>query len=168
MSQFTTEDILRLLEESDGPQSLDLGNADLRGIDLSGDTLQRIMRELGIEGGAPVWYAFPVELRGWVRSPGINLHGAQLDRADLRDANLSGAYLRDADLLEARLSGAKLVRADLREADLQRADLTAADLRQANLAGANLRGAKLDGADLREAILDGAILTDASMEKVVR
>jgi hypothetical protein len=59
----------------------------------------------------------------------IDLSGANLSDANLRDADLSGANLRGANLSDANLSGA--------------------DLSGANLSDANLRGANLSGADLR-------------------
>jgi uncharacterized protein YjbI with pentapeptide repeats len=83
-----------------------------------------------------------------------DLRGANLRRADLRDANLRGANLRRADLRDANLSGADLSGADLRRADLFGADLFGADLRDANLRGADLRRANLRRADLRRADLD--------------
>jgi len=63
--------------------------------------------------------------------------GANLWRADLREADLRGANLWRADLREADLQGA-----DLQEANLQGANLQGADLWRANLQGADLQGAK--------------------------
>ena len=61
-----------------------------------------------------------------LRAPGIDLGGADLSAAYLRDADLSAAYLRGADLSGADLSGAYL-----RDADLSGADLSGAYLRDA-------------------------------------
>jgi curved DNA-binding protein CbpA len=82
-------------------------------------------RQLGPENGGP-----------------IDLHGVDLEGAELRNATLLGA-----DLSRARLTAADLVGARLSCADLTGADLT---------------DAVLDGADLDGAILEGAILIGAS------
>ena len=99
----------------------------------------------------------------------INLYGAYLVHAYLRDVDLTRARLRDAKLIGAILDGADLTGADLRDADLTGADLTGADLRDADLTGAQLDGAKLigarlDGAKLTGADLHGAILTEAGAD----
>jgi uncharacterized protein YjbI with pentapeptide repeats len=59
---------------------------------------------------------------------GLDLIGANLDRADLRKADLRGTNLSDASLVGAHLEGATFFRAILDRADL---------------AGAHLEGAKL-------------------------
>ena len=82
---------------------------------------------------------------------GATLTGANLFRANLRDADLAGANLRDADL-----TGANLFRANLRDADLTGATLTGANLTEANLRDADLAGANLFRANLRDADLTGA------------
>src|SRR3989304_5733604 len=110
MSQLTTEQLLLLIDEAEGPQSVALGGTDLSGIDLSGAHLQRLMSGMGLDG--PVWFARSMDLRGWVRANGVNLPGAQLDGAnpsgsDLSGANLEGAVLVDADLTGANLEGAR-------------------------------------------------------------
>lgn len=109
-----------------------------------------------------------------------SLRGADIWRADLREAELCGVDLAGAILVQAKLSGADLRRADLEKADLGGADLLpvfsdkfgtrATDLSMANLAGANLRDAKLvqavlAGADLRGAILRNADLRQADLSK---
>ncbi|MBE7561238.1 pentapeptide repeat-containing protein [bacterium] len=88
-------------------------------------------------------------------TPGADLAGAYLYRADLRGADLRGAYL-----WRAHLRGA-----DLRGADLTGADLRGALLTDANLRGADLLGALLTGADLTRANLRGADLTDADLTR---
>jgi hypothetical protein len=99
----------------------------------------------------------------------INLYGAYLVHAYLRDADLTRARLRDAKLIGAILDGADLTGADLSHANLDGADLTGADLRDTDLTGAQLDGAKLtgaqlDGAKLTGADLHGAILTEAGAD----
>ena len=68
----------------------------------------------------------------------INLSGANLSGADLRNTNLSGAYLYGANLSGANLSGAYLYGANL----------SGAYLYGANLYGANLSGATHNGKEL--------------------
>ena len=89
----------------------------------------------------------------------INLYGAYLVHAYLRDVDLTRARLRDAKLTGAILDGADLTGADLTGADFRDADLTGAQLDGAKLIGARLDGAKLTGADLH-----GAILTEAGAD----
>jgi hypothetical protein len=67
---------------------------------------------------------------------------------------LTGAYLVKAQLREVNLGGAELDKAKLHGADLNRANLLGANLRGANLPAADLRGADLTDADLEEAIAD--------------
>jgi hypothetical protein len=85
----------------------------------------------------------------------IDLFGANLHFAKLRDANLERAVLTDADLRFAILPGARLGKAVFLGADLADAHLDGADLRGANLRGADLKGADLTGVDLSDADLDG-------------
>jgi len=90
---------------------------------------------------------------------GVDLSGAYLWRACLREGDFRGAKFEDADLSDADLSGANFEDADLsganfEDANLENSDLRNTDLRGANLAGAYLVGAKLEGANLEGAILD--------------
>lgn len=73
----------------------------------------------------------------------IKEHGKKL-RVDLSGANLCGANLREADLSGANLIYASLHDANLGGADLSGADLRGADLSEANLCDVDLRGANLD------------------------
>ena len=94
---------------------------------------------------------------------GANLSGANLSKADLREANLNGTNLSNANLREADLSGANLNYADFRGADLSKAHIGHADLDSANLSSANLSGARLYGVNLIKADLKGANLRNAEM-----
>lgn len=94
--------------------------------------------------------------------------GAQLHRANLRQASAIGAFfagadLSAADLARANLMSANLARADLSFAYLIGAKLDLADLRLADLIGARLEGAALRAADLSGADLDGADLNSAEL-----
>ena len=71
-----------------------------------------------------------------------DLHRAQLQGADLREADF-----RWADLWEVNLQGSQLERADFRNAFLCYADLQGADLRDADLEDAKLTGAKIRRAE---------------------
>jgi len=90
------------------------------------------------------------------KCPECDLHGADLDLADLGGANLSDADLFVANLTGAFLSRANLFEADLTGADLSGANLSGADLFEADLEGAILTAANLTGADLERANLSSA------------
>ncbi len=99
----------------------------------------------------------------------LDLGGAQLQKANLRDAQLQGACLNNARLQGACLNNARLQGADLRGAQLQGANLSnaqlqGADLREAQLQGAGLVCAQLQGVDLLNARLQGADLRFAQLQ----
>ncbi len=99
----------------------------------------------------------------------LDLGGAQLQKANLRDAQLQGACLNNAQLQGACLNNARLQGADLRGAQLQGANLSnaqlqGADLREAQLQGAGLVFAQLQGVDLLNARLQGADLRFAQLQ----
>jgi len=86
--------------------------------------------------------------------------GANLDRANLREAHLEEANLREASLI-----GANLIEANLSGVYLRQANLTGADLHRVVLTGADLSEAILNSADLSRANLAGAYLLKASLSK---
>lgn len=88
-----------------------------------------------------------------VTSP-VNLKGA-----DIRGAALREAHLERASLFEAHLEGSVPWRAHLEGADLSLAYLERANLFEAHLEGADLTLTHLDGAFLRRAHLEGADLS---------
>ena len=147
MSEYTREEILKLIDENGGPEGLDLSGKDLSGIDLGRKAVETELEKAQerTPGEIPVWYS---ELKG------ANLHGAHLRGAKLQGARLRGANLQGADLGDANLQGA----------DLGDANLQGANLGSANLQGANLGGATLQEADLWDANLQGAHLTDANLQ----
>ena len=115
----------------------DLRRANLRGVNLNGASLRGAdLREATLRG-AILYRADHRE--------------ADLREADLSGANLYGANLRGANLYRVDLCGAILCEADLREANLRGAILYRADFCGADLHEAALRGADLRGANLREA-----------------
>ena len=96
----------------------------------------------------------------------LDLRGADLRHASLRDMDFSEADLRGADLRGACLTKDILVGTDLADADLRGACLTQADLTDAVAPRANLRGAKLHGATLTGARLPSACLSYAELPGV--
>jgi uncharacterized protein YjbI with pentapeptide repeats len=140
MSEFTTRQILDMIKENRGPNGLDLSDCDLRGIDLSWETVG-----IGLMS--------------------INLRGANLRGANLRGAILVDAHLEEADLQEANLDEVKLQRAHLEQANLTGAHLQDANLRKAGFEGAKLESAHLEDANLLEANLDQAFLREAHLDR---
>jgi uncharacterized protein YjbI with pentapeptide repeats len=177
LSEYTTRQILDMIEANRGPEGLDLSRKDLSGIDLSREAIKAELRKAlkSAPGATPVWYS---ESTG-----GINLEGARLSEADLGEADLTRANLFRADLWAVNLIDAKLIQANLIEANLgeaylweanlhganlcrahlARADLTEADLAETNLAKAGLRGADLTEANLAETNLARADLSGADL-----
>jgi uncharacterized protein YjbI with pentapeptide repeats len=157
MSKYTTRQILDMIEANGGPEGLDLSEEDLRGINLSRDTIQAELTRVREEDttAKPVWVS---DLTN-----GINLEEADLRGADLGGANLQEADLWRANLQEANLRVAKLQKADMGEAVLQRVDLMGANLQGADLGGADLHGADMWGADLQRANLVGVDLQKANL-----
>jgi hypothetical protein len=101
----------------------------------------------------------------------LDLRGAHLPRADLRDARFANADLSWALLLEAKMAGAQLEGARLMSARLSRADLSQAHMRMANfrhaaMYQASMEEADLRGADLSHANLVHALLRRAQLERV--
>lgn len=78
--------------------------------------------------------------------------------------DLSRALLVDLELRGVNLSGANLERAILRGTSLSRANLARANLRRADLRTASLRRARLDHADLSGAVLRFTSLAETSVQ----
>ncbi|MGB3292090.1 MAG: pentapeptide repeat-containing protein [Phormidesmis sp.] len=94
-------------------------------------------------------------------------HGCSQTK-DFRGLNLQGAYLqaadmRDFDLTDTKLSGADFKHADLRGSTLVRTQLAGADFRGVDLRNNNLTDANLTGTDFRESDLRGSILIRAQI-----
>jgi uncharacterized protein YjbI with pentapeptide repeats len=149
MTDYTREEILKLIEENGGPEGLDLSGKDLPGIKLSREKIVEEVEKARERAPdeTPVWYS---ELTGGVNLAGVNLQGtnlvdAKLQGANLINAELQGAYLGGVNLQGARLDGARL----------HGAHLDCADLREANLAGASLRGVVLKYCHLENVDLYG-------------
>jgi hypothetical protein len=144
LSDYTRQEILKQIEENDGPGGLDLSGKDLAGIDLGRDAIKAELerfRETKPDE-IPVWYSEKTE--------GINLKGAKLQRAALWFANLQRAELWEADFQGAFLWYADLKGASLLDVNLQGALLGQADLREADLFGADLQGSELSYSHLEK------------------
>ncbi|MCR8547018.1 pentapeptide repeat-containing protein [Salipiger sp. P9] len=116
---------------------------------------------------------------------GANLQGAMLRQRDFRGALFARAQMQGAKFRSAKLNGANFEYAALQAAQLnwadlrcvklnfaqfQVADLMRTDLREAELSciqaqGAKFRGAKLQGANLEQAQLQGADLRYVEMDE---
>jgi uncharacterized protein YjbI with pentapeptide repeats len=152
MSEYTREEILRLIEENGGPYGLDLSGKDLSFVDLGRDAILAELekaRERTLDE-THVWCSSFMRV-------GVNLEGANFQGAYLAGAHLQGAYLQGANLQEAFLGSVDLREAFLPGANLQNACLGHADLLEAQLGGANLQDA-----DLRDANLQGAKYNNAT------
>lgn len=94
--------------------------------------------------------------------------GADLRKAQLRDASFTRADLTKANFAEADAFRAKFYSANMAGAAFDRARIAEADFTEANLTGASfrnadLRGAKLIAADMRGADFTGANLRSADL-----
>ena len=94
---------------------------------------------------------------------GFCLWFIDLHKANLRKANLEGAELEYADLSNAELGGVNLSNVKLSEVDLSNASLNHADLSNAKLRLADLSGADLWRADITGADLSFVNLTNANV-----
>jgi uncharacterized protein YjbI with pentapeptide repeats len=183
MSEYTREEILKLIEENGGPEGLDLSGKDLSGIDVGMEAIKAELDARGsLESGElPVWlhvidresltFKFLKALQLIKADWGINLQGVDLSTSNLQEACLQGANLQGADLSgvnlrRANLDWANLQSAYLKYANCQEADLRGSNLQKANVRDANLRGARLSGANLQGAGLGDAYLQQAGLASV--
>ena len=112
--------------------------------------------QLEIEDG------FTLDLRG------ANLRGAHLRQCRLDRADLEWTHLTEADLTHASLAGARLAYADLSGATLKCADFQGstcrlAKINRAKAYGTNFAGANLDGTIWTRAELENARLSFATL-----
>ncbi len=130
-------------------ERLELAEADLAGIDLSGANL--------------MWADLTSADLGRAKLVAANLNQSTLTYVKLQDADLSKAVLRTATLRYAKLSGAQLVDADLVQSDLSGAILNGANFKLADLSMANLSNADLTDACLVLATLTNTDLSEANL-----
>ncbi len=147
----TVQDLLERYEAGERNFArIQLRQADLRGINLSGANLEQ------------------ADLRG------ANLIRANLSGSQLEDSYLNEASLDDANLDHCGLSRAILLKTSLINANLKRADLTKtylsgslllnSNLEEANLAGAYLSGVQIFGANCRKAYYTKSTYFDISLK----
>jgi uncharacterized protein YjbI with pentapeptide repeats len=162
MSEYTREEILKMIEEVGGPENLNLSGADLSGIDLSKEAIAPELQKVKALDAyrVPAWCS---EESGGINLQKVSLFKANLQKANLEGANLQEAILEEANLQEANLTGANLQEATLEDADLQRAYLWEANLQQAYVGFVDLQEASLDGANLQKAYVEAANLREASL-----
>jgi len=139
MSEYTREEILKMIEDVGGPENLDLSGKDLSGIDLSAEAIAKELERYQKQhfGQIPAWF----------------------------ESNTQGINLQNANLLGARLQGANLIKANLQQTDLRGANLQQSDLRLANLHKANLERASLQEAMLYRANLQEAVLVHVNLQE---
>ena len=124
-----------------------LAHADLRGIDLSGQSLAFVSLAHANLDGADL--------------SGAHLRQVDLSHASLREACLERAHLELVDAAGACLAGARASRSRWELADLTLADMTGIDLSHALLRNCELRSARLDGANLTLSTLGRCNCRDA-------
>lgn len=101
--------------------------------------------------------------------PKVDLRGAKLDHASLRDSYLQEAradnnsHFQYADFSGANLTDARFAGANLRMSRFLRTDLTRANFRNTHSAGADLSWASLHDVDLTRANFQGATLEGAHL-----
>jgi len=180
-TKISVEDIDWLMQEhnwitSDGPGlHIDLRQANMTGIDLSGRTLRfaqfegATMYQANLTG-ADLFYAHftGTDLRE-VQAQGIILNmarmrGARLNRGNFAGAQIKQAWLPEADLSLANFDGADMSGTRLNDADLHESSLVGVKLTWALLQKADLRAATLTGADLRSSHMEQAELGDANLQ----
>ncbi|XP_029025092.1 BTB/POZ domain-containing protein KCTD9b [Betta splendens] len=109
-------------------------------------------------------YLLATTTKSELRCQGLNFHGADLSRLDLRYINFKMANLRGANLTHSNLSGANLERADLSMACLDGANLQGVKMLCTNAEGASLRGCNFEDPSGIKANLEGANLKGVDME----
>lgn len=97
----------------------------------------------------------------------VQVDGADLANANLRDASFYGASLREVDLSNSELTYIQLKGANLTGASLENASVNASDLIDADFSGANLNRADFTGASLNRARFTGAKLRSAHFGNAV-
>lgn len=115
------------------------------------EVLRRSKRQL-VPSGTP-----GIDLRG-TNLERANLVGANFERAVLERANLVGADLQDANLSGANLEFANFSSVRCNGANLQEVQAQGVALRSAHLVESRLQGANFVNADLQEARFQGANL----------
>lgn len=106
------------------------------------------------------------DLRGAILTEnlaGIDLEGANLQWAILKDVDLRQSKLAKANLEVVKVERVNLQQADLQDANLEWAEFVNTELQATNLENANLRQTKFQGCDLTQANLKSAKLWKAEL-----
>lgn len=130
-----------------------LDGADLREVDLSRTTLERVSLKGADLRGARLCGATLVD---------VDLTNAKLDGADLSGARLEKVALDDATMDDLDLRGAVLERCSLDRVRAQGLRAAGVELSKVSLAEIEIEGAVLDGATLSDVALRGAVLRGLS------
>ena len=184
MSQYTTDEVLRMMEEwyeqHKDDEGFDPGmplkgfdgllDADLSNIDLSESTVKQkaeAWKQQNPGKLGPPWSS-------WI-SGGIDLRAARLSTGqhpciNFFRAGLQGAAFVDAELERANFFGAQLLGASFNGAQLQEASFDHAQLQGVDFGGGRLQGASFAFAQLQEASffrsqLHGASFTFAQLQR---
>ena len=136
-----------------------LADRDLRGIDLSGASLERTSFAGSDLRGAN----FSKAHARYALFPGAKLAGADFSDSDLRDASFVEANAAHARFDRAVMTKATLDRIQALAARFCRADLRGVRAVEASLFDCDFEGAGLDQADFTGALLDGAVLRAAAL-----
>ncbi|XP_077992645.1 BTB/POZ domain-containing protein KCTD9-like [Glandiceps talaboti] len=99
-----------------------------------------------------------------LRCQGVNFHGADLSKLDLRSINFKSANFSQADLSGANLSFCSLERANLSGSKLDGADLQGVKMVLANLEGASLRGCNFEDPCGSKANMEGVNMKGVDLE----
>ena len=132
-----------------------------RSNDLARAAIGQLHDEGWLEGDNGLLRKANLSRANWENMEG--LHKVNLQGAKLENANLKNAILSEANLQEAKLSGATLENAYLGGVNLQETRLSGVNLEKAYLCGANLQKAKLFVVNLEKASLNDANLRGAWM-----
>ena len=98
---------------------------------------------------------------------GVNLHGANLQKADLSNSNIIAAEMRFSELEQANFSCSLINMSDLYGSNFKNANLEYVEIRNTDLSYSNLQGANLVGALLSNSDLSCTDLRKANLKKCV-
>lgn len=144
-----------------GGERLNLDNADLRGMDLSGVNFYKASLNGTNFSGATLRETIfrEAELKR------ANFSGAYLKCADFADANVCETVFENAEIAGADFTGAKLNWADFKNANCESTNFAGTNLSHARFVNANCRHAWFEDAkgcaNFKDADIAGVILTSA-------
>lgn len=169
-TKLTTEDVLKRIEmaKANG-SSVSFRGENLSAIDLSKETIQRILAEGGYsESNPPAWYSGELKKALLTRRPDVIASARDPNASEVvskGSIDLEGADFSNADLVCANLEGADLARANFERARLHYANLNLARLWDANFSHARLNSVDLSGSAMQNAIFFWASLRGALVNR---